>query len=117
MVPFYSTVAQFVDASGRILSPFLEYLQQFTIAPPSFIPVTVGTSPFSYEAKEPGHLFITGGTVTDISLIRGSDTITVFPNTVNPRLVPVAVNDIVKTIWAIKPTMKFIPSYGQNTNT
>lgn len=115
MVPFYSTIARFVDTGGKILSPFLEYLQQFTIAPPPFLPVAVGISPFAYEAKEPGHISVTNGTVSAISLTRGTDTIIV--GTVTGLLVPVAINDIVTITYTVLPIIKFIPSYGQNTNT
>lgn len=115
MVPFYSTIAKFVDKAGNILQPWIAYLQQFTIAPPPFAAVIVGSSPFAYEAKEPGNLFISGGTVSSITLTRGPDTITVAPSTVNPRLIPVAVNDTVIVTYSVLPTIKFIASYGQNT--
>lgn len=115
MVPFYSTIARFVDNAGLILQPWIQYLQQFTIAPPAFMSISVGISPFAYEAKEPGNLFISGGTVTSITLTRGSDTIIVAPNTANPRMIPVAVADIVKVTYSVLPTIKFIPSYGSNT--
>lgn len=116
MVPFYSSLAPFVNkATGLILQPWIQYLQQFTIAPPAFMPIVVTASPFSYEAKEPGNIFISGGTVTSITLSRGQDTIIVAPNTVNPRLIPVAINDIITVTYSVLPTMKFIPSYGSNT--
>lgn len=115
MVPFYSTITRFVDATGKVLQPWISYLQQFTIAPPPFLDITVDGSPFEYEAKEPGFLFISGGTVTDISLTRGADTIIVAPDTANPRLIPVGIMDIVTVTYAIIPIIKFIPSYGQNT--
>lgn len=115
MVPFYSTIQEFVDSNRRVVQPWISYLQQFTINPPPFAPITVGISPFGYEAKEPGNVFISGGTVSGITLTRGSDTITVAPSTANPRLIPVAVNDIITVTWSVLPTMKFIPSYGSNT--
>ena len=116
MQPFPSVIQNFVDTLQKIKEPWVQYLSQFTIAPPPFVSVTVGASPFSYQAEEPGNLFISGGTVSGIELTRGPDTITVFPSTANPRLVPVAVADIVTVTWSVKPTIKFIPSYGVNTN-
>lgn len=116
MVPFYTTVSRFVNQAGIILNPWIQYLQQFTIAPPPFLAITVGISPFAYTAKEPGNLFISGGTVTSITLTRGTTTIIVAPNTVNPRLIPVAVEDTITITYAVVPTIKFIPSYGSNTN-
>ncbi len=116
MQPFPSVIQNFVDTFQKIKNPWIQYLQQFTTSPPPFMPVTVGSSPFSYQADEPGNLFISGGTVSGITLTRGPDTITVFPSTANPRLVPVAVADIVGVTWSVLPTIKFIPSYGINTN-
>lgn len=110
-----STLSRFINNVGQIVQPWIGYLQQFTIAPPAFLDIDVGNSPYEYEAKEPGNLFISGGTVSQISLTRGADTIILFPSTVNPRLVPVAVNDVVTVIYTVLPTIKFIPSYGQNT--
>lgn len=115
MVPFPYIGQRFVDAAGKILQPLISYLQQFTIAPPPFLNIIADGSPFEYEAKEPGVLFISGGTVTDISLTRGADTIIVAPNTANPRLIPVGIMDIVTVTYVVIPTIKFIPSYGQNT--
>lgn len=115
MVPFYSTVQRFVNQAGTIVQPWIAYLQQFTIAPPAFLDITVSGSPFAYEAKEPGNLFISGGTVSNISLTRGADTIIVAPSTANPRMIPVAVNDTVTVTYTVIPTIKFIPSYGSNT--
>lgn len=79
------------------------------------MPIIVGSSPFEYLAEEPGNIFISGGTVSGITLTRGTDTITVAPSTANPRLIPVAVADIVEVTYSVLPTMKFIPSYGVNT--
>ena len=115
MQPLPSVLADFVNESKKIVLPWIQYLQQFTIAPPKFMPVTVGISPFSYQAAEPGNIFVSGGTVSGITLTRGADTITVAPNTTNPRLIPVAVADIVKVTYSVLPTIKFIPSYGVNT--
>ena len=113
MVPFYSTIAQFVNKLGIIQQPWIQYLQQFTIAPPSFLNVTVSASPFAYEAKEPGTLFVGGGTVSSITLTRGGTAITVATSTT--RLIPVGINDIVTVTYSVLPTIKFIASYGSNT--
>ena len=111
MQVFPSIIQDFIDAAKRIKEPWVQYLQQFTIAPPAFMDITVGTSPFEYLAREPGNVYISGGTVSLITLTRGPDTITV-----TGSLIPVAVADIVTVTWSVLPTMKFIPSYGVNTN-
>lgn len=110
-----SIVQRFVDGAGKLLQPWHGYLSQFTTPPPPFLDITVGISPFAYEAKEPGFVFVSSGTVSDISLTRGSDTIIVAPSTANPRMIPVAIADIVTVTYSVLPTIKFIPSYGQNT--
>ena len=116
MQPFPSVLQDFVDNVKKLKNPWVQYLQQFTIAPPSFMDITVSSSPFSYEVKEPGNIFVSGGTVSGITLTRGTDTITVAPNTANPRIVPVAVDDTVEVTYSVLPTMKFIPSYGVDTH-
>lgn len=116
MQPFPSVLQDFVDQFKKLKNPWVQYLQQFTTAPPAFMDITVGTSPFDYEAKEPGNLFVSGGTVSGITLTRGVDTITVAPNTANPRLIPVAVADIVEVTYSVLPTIKFIPLYGVDTH-
>lgn len=105
----------FINSAKQVISPWIQYLQQFTIAPPAFLDIDVDSSPFGYEAAEPGNVFISGGTVSEIALTRGSDTIILFPDTSIPRLVPVAVHDVVTVTYTVIPIIKFIPSYGQNT--
>lgn len=116
MQPFPSVLQDFVSGAKKILEPWVQYLQQFTIAPPAFMDISVGSSPFEYQAKEPGNIFISGGTSSGITLTRGVDTIIVAPSTANPRMIPVAVDDIVEVTYSVLPTMKFIPAYGVNTN-
>jgi len=116
MQPFPSVLQDFVDQFKRLKNPWVQYLQQFTIAPPAFIDITVGISPFEYQSAEPGNIFISGGTVSGITLTRGTDTITVAPNTAEPRLIHVAVADIVEVTYSVLPTIKFIPSYGVDTH-
>lgn len=111
MVPLPSLSSWLVDKSGRLLNPWISFLQQFVQAPPAFASVTVGASPFAYEAAEPGTLAITGGTVSDVSLTRGTDTISFG----SIKTISVAINDTVTITYSVLPTVQFIPSYGQNT--
>lgn len=114
MVPFSNTLAPFVDKAGKILRPWIQYLQQFTIAPPNFISITVSASPFSYVAKEPGNVAITGGTISSVVLTRGANSISLGSGT--NKFVPVGIFDTVTVTYSVLPTLEFIPSYGQNTN-
>jgi hypothetical protein len=68
----------------------------------------VGTSPFSYTAKEPGYVIITAGTISAIHLIRGNVDITL----TGQKIIPVSINDIVAITYSVKPTVQFVPIYG-----
>ncbi len=105
--------APFTNTSGRIQRPWVQYLQQFTQAPPNWTDVIVSGSPFSYTAQEPGNISITGGTVTGVVLTRGANSINMGAGT--SKFIPVAINDTVVITYSVLPTVKFIPSYGQNT--
>lgn len=112
MIPLPNKMAPFVSALKRIVAPWDSYLQQFTQAPPNFAAVTVGISPFDYTAREPGNIIITGGTVTGVALTRGTTSILLGATT---KIVPVAINDVVTVVYSVLPTIRFVPSYGQNT--
>lgn len=112
MIGLPSQLAPLVDNLGKILRPWTQYLQQFTQAPPNIMAAVVLVSPFSYKAKEPGNIVISGGTVSDVKLTRGNKTI----NLTGVRIIPVSINDIVLITYSVLPTIQFIPAYGQNTN-
>lgn len=112
MVPLPNLGAAIANNLGKLLQPWVSYLQQFTQAPPDFASVTLTGSPFAYVAKEPGTIAITGGTVSAVNLIRGAVTI-VLGATV--KLVPVGIQDTVSVTYSVLPTIQFIPAYGQNT--
>lgn len=71
-----------------------------------FDPVSLGASPFVYTARTIGHLFITGGTVSAISLVRSGIAVACPSNT----FIPMAANDSVTVTYSVLPTMTFIPS-------
>ncbi len=103
---FPSTLARWLAKTLDMAS--VSYLQQFTQAPPKFVTITVDTSPFSYTAKEPGFVHVSGGTVSAIGLTRGPDTL----DMTGQRIVPVSINDIVEATYSVMPVMMFIPIYG-----
>jgi hypothetical protein len=111
MIPLPNLGSPFVGKFGRLLSPWNFYLQQFVQAPPNIIDVTVGTSPYNYQAEEPGNISITGGTVSAITLFRGLLNVDV----TGQKLIPVAINDVVRVTYSVLPTIKFLANYGQNT--
>lgn len=103
-----NSLARFVNKSGNIVTPWIQYLQQFTQKPPPFVDIDVDISPFSYTAVEPGFVFVSGGTVSAIALDRGSDTL----NFTGQIQVPVSIGDIVTVTYSVLPTITFIPIYG-----
>jgi hypothetical protein len=103
-----NSLSRFVNSLGNIVTPWIQYLQQFTQAPPPFGPITVDISPFSYTAVEPGFVIVRGGTVSAIALDRGSDTL----NFTGQVIIPVSIADTVTATYSVLPTMTFIPIYG-----
>lgn len=103
-----NTLSRFVDSSLRIVTPWIQYLQQFTQAPPPFVDITVDVSPFSYTAAEPGFIILSGGTVSTIHLVRGTDDI----DLTGQKIIPVSIGDTVVTTYSVLPTIQFIPIYG-----
>lgn len=104
--------APFVNKiTGNIIPPWNSYLQQFTQNPPSVIPITVGASPFSYTAKEPGNVAISGGTVSTIVFTRGNVSITIVGN----NFIQVGIGDIITVTYSVLPTIRFVPMYGNST--
>ena len=113
MIRLPNLLAPLVNAKGFILAPWNSYLQQFTQAPPPIMGITVGASPFDYVAQEPGTIIIVGGTLTNVSLIRGVDTLAMGNAA---RIIPVAIEDTVRITYSVVPTsITFVPAYGQNT--
>jgi|SRR6185312_169237 len=113
MQPLPNTLSP-LTLNGRVISPWVEYLQQFTIAPPPIITIKVTGSIFKYIGKEPGNLVVTDGTISQISLTRGNVTINFGAGT--NKIIPVGIKDTISITYSVLPTLQFIPSYGQNTN-
>lgn len=73
--------------------------------PAAEVSVTVGASPFAYQATQKGFLVITGGTVSAISITRTGT----YSTGITAGIVPVSLADIVTVTWSGKPTMTFFP--------
>ena len=68
--------------------------------------ITVGVSPYAYTAQSNGHVVVTGGTVSAISLTRVSAHATGF----TAGFIPVGNKDVVTVTYTVAPTMTFIPT-------
>lgn len=64
-------------------------------------------SPFTYTAPAAGTVVVTGGTVTNIQLKRGTTTITIAA--ASPAVIPVSAGDQVIVTYSAAPTMSFVP--------
>lgn len=111
MLPVPNNSNPIVDKTGRNNPAWTQFLQQFVQVPPPVIALTVGVSPFSYEAKEPGTVAITGGTISSIVLTRGTVNITV----TGTILIPLELMDAVTVTYSVLPTMRFLRRYGPST--
>lgn len=69
--------------------------------------ITPGASPYTYTAAAAGSVVVTGGTVSNIQLKRGSTTIAIA--SASPGVVPVSAGDQVITTYSAAPTMNFVP--------
>lgn len=107
-LPVPNVMAPLVDKLGKIIPPWNSWFQQFSQQAPEVASVTVGTSPFSYTANTPGNLIVSGGTVSLITLTRGTTTITIATSTANPRIVPIAIGDTVEVTYTVLPTIQFL---------
>lgn len=94
--------------TGKVIPPWNSFFQQFTEAPSAIQNVLVGFSPFLYTPNNIGQVCISGGTVSDISFIRGLVSISLFNSTALPRLVLVSIKDTVSITYSVLPTVRFI---------
>lgn len=113
MQTFPNITSRFIDNAGKVVKPWIQYLQQFTRQPPNAMAVSVSGFPvsFSFTAAEPGQLVITG-TVSKINLIRGTTTVEI----IGTNIISLSVNDTVQISYTSPPKILFFPSYGANTN-
>lgn len=98
------------DANGRITSAFYRMLMVAlreisgwgkADAPAA---ITVTASPFTYTASVPGQVFITGGTVSAVKLVRGGS-----EYDAPAAGLYVSPGDGVKVTYTVAPAMLFVP--------
>jgi hypothetical protein len=69
--------------------------------------VTLTGTPFPFLAGGSGNLLVVGGTVSDITLTRGT---TAIPTGLTAGFIPVANGDTVTITYSVAPTVTFIPA-------
>jgi hypothetical protein len=108
-VKVYNQNAPLVDPkTGKIVPPWNSFFQDSTQAPPAVAVVSVGASPFSYTPNIKGQVVITGGTVSDISIVRGTVSISLFNSTANARVVLASIADTVIITYSVPPIVRFL---------
>lgn len=89
-----------------IVTPWNSYLQQFTQNPPAVMNIDVDVSPFSITPNAHGTLIITGGTISNITLSRGTTDI----NLTGQKIIPIRISDTVSITYSVLPTVQFLPN-------
>lgn len=101
----------FTNLSGNLNPAWQSFFQQFTQAPPGASSLVVTASPFDYVAREPGLIAVVGGTVSALTLTRGTVSIDVS----GEKLIQVSIKDTVTVTYSVLPVIQFLPSYGNAT--
>lgn len=69
--------------------------------------VTVGSSPYQFESDISGTLVVHGGTVSELSIVRGSSNVVTGQT---QGTIPMLRGDTVNISYSVKPTVTFLPS-------
>ncbi len=83
------------------------YFNSFNGPPGLARPLTVTGPPFAYTVPVLGSVFISGGTVTSVTITRGRVTV---PTGVTQGVVPAGKLDVVTIAFSALPTVWFLPS-------
>lgn len=96
------------DARGRLvtylIAPWNSFFQQFVQPAPAVATIELTGSPFKFTPNVNGNLIVSGGVVSNISLMRGIDTI----DLTGEKIIPTAINDSVSITYSSAPSVKFL---------
>lgn len=95
-----------VGNRGQPISPWIEFFAAIVANPSAFEPVTVGASPHDLEIIEPGTVSVVGGTVSAVTIERGS---VVLATGMTAGMFRVGSGDILRIVYTVVPTVNFIP--------
>ena len=96
-----------VNADRTPTTAWQLFLAQMVAQPGPIATITVGASPFDYQASQSGHLLLLiDGTVSDVSLSRGRVTISTGQVA---GFFPMALGDTLTITYTVLPTVYFIP--------
>ena len=97
-------LAQVEAFDANTLNAAVAEIKQGTGAP--FVAEAVGASPYTFQAPGVGHLVIAGGTVSALSLARGSSSASI-PTGVG--MVPMDYQDSLQITYSAAPALTWIP--------
>lgn len=104
-----SLLSKLTNQLGLVQKPWNSFFQQFSSPPSRIIDIDITASPMMYAAGEPGTLVITGGTLTNVTLIRGPDS----ANLGTVRQILLMIKDTAQITYSVAPTdIQFLPFYG-----
>lgn len=94
-------------ATGRMNPAWYGFFYDLTSQATPLDGVTPGASPYTYTAIHPGAMLIIGGTVSEVDLIRGRDTV----NTgLTAGFFPMSQNDQLVITYSAAPTLWYVPN-------
>lgn len=86
-----------------LISPWNSFFQQLVQAPPAVANVDL-VSGANFTPNTNGTLIITGGVISNISLMRGAITI----DLTGEKIIPLSINDTVSITYSVAPTLQFL---------
>jgi|GEM_PF-1851851 len=95
------------NITPSIFTQFFPTTSPVSIAGPAAQTITVGVSPFVYTAASAGEVIVTGGTVSAVSITRGS---TVVPAGMIAGIFPLRANDKLTVTYSAAPVMTMLPN-------
>lgn len=89
-----------------LITPWTQFFQQFVQKAAAALAVIPTGSPFDYTPNQNGNIYVNGGTVSNVSIIRGLDTLDV----TGQKLTPIGIGDTMRITYTVAPTVKFLGS-------
>jgi hypothetical protein len=101
-----SAIAQSADKKVKVylLNPWSQWFQQFTQNAAAAVDISLTSSPFDYTPNQNGNVYIGGGTVSNVSLVRGRDVLDI----TGQKIVPTGIGDTIRITYTVAPTVKFL---------
>lgn len=101
------TYTQPMDENGNMSAAWRRWFSATDLGTPpaAEVSITVGASPFAYQATQKGFVTVTGGTVSGISITRTGT----YATGQTTGVFPLSLADILTVTWSGKPTMTFFP--------